>query len=250
VAAVAGGDLPTVVRLAASMTALQFSIGALNDVVDVRADAGRADKPVAAGVVGRGVALTVAGSAAVTGLALAAPSGPATVAIALAGLVIGFAYDLRLRGTAWSWLPFAVGIPLLPLYGWLGAAGSLPTWFAGLLPMAAIAGSAIAIANARADLARDTPAGTVTVATALGEPRARWVGAAAWLLVATLAMGWLLAVGASAGPLAGVAVGLVVIGVGVAMGWRPGRGTRTERSWEVQALGAGIAAVAWVVGVT
>ena len=32
------------------------------------------------------------------------------------------------KGTAWSWLPFAVGIPLLPVYGWLGAAGALPAF--------------------------------------------------------------------------------------------------------------------------
>ena len=31
-------------------------------------------------------------------------------------IAIGLAYDLRLKGTAWSWLPFAVGIPILPVY--------------------------------------------------------------------------------------------------------------------------------------
>ena len=36
------------------------------------------------------------------------------------------------KGTAWSWLPFALGIPLLPVFGWLGAAGSLPASFAVL----------------------------------------------------------------------------------------------------------------------
>ena len=38
-------------------------------------------------------------------------------------LGVGLLYDLRLRGTALSWFPFAVGIPLLPVYAWLGATG-------------------------------------------------------------------------------------------------------------------------------
>ena len=38
-------------------------------------------------------------------------------------LAIGYGYDLRFKGTAWSWLPFAVGIPLLPVFGWVGATG-------------------------------------------------------------------------------------------------------------------------------
>ena len=70
-------------------------------------------------------------------------------ALAVVVLGVGVAYDLWAKGTPWSWLPFAVGIPLLPVYGWVGATGSPPGFFAVLVPMAVLAGAALAIANAR-----------------------------------------------------------------------------------------------------
>ena len=99
-------------------------------------------------------------------------------------LLIGYGYDLVAKGTAWSWLPFALGIPLLPVYGWLGATGALPSFFIALVPMAMLAGAALAIANARADLERDVAAGTVSVATRLGLEGSWRLHAALWLLVA------------------------------------------------------------------
>ena len=71
------------------------------------------------------------------------------------GLGIGLAYDLWAKGTTLSWLPFAVGIPLLPVYGWYGATGELPGLFVVLVPAAANAGTALAIANAIVDMERD-----------------------------------------------------------------------------------------------
>ena len=118
-------------------------------------------------------------AAAVLGLVLSAPSGAWTVALAVVVLAIGYGYDLVFKGTAWSWVPFAVGIPLLPVFGWLGAAGSLPSSFAVLLPVAVVAGTGLAIANARADLERDTAAGVDSVAVRLGSERAWTVEAAA-----------------------------------------------------------------------
>src|SRR6476660_3407010 len=52
VATVAGADAPTAVRLGIAMTALQASIGSLNDVVDAPRDAGhKPGKPISAGLV-------------------------------------------------------------------------------------------------------------------------------------------------------------------------------------------------------
>lgn len=244
----AGGDASTAIRLGASMTALQASIGTLNDLVDAPLDAGRSGKPLAAGTVAPSVARVVAVAMAATGLALAVPSGPVLVLLAITGLAIGYGYDLRARGTAWSWLPFAIGIPLLPAYGWYGAVGTLPAWFVVLAPMASIAGAAIAVANACADLESDAAAGAVTVATALGEERSRWVGAGAWLVVAIGAIGSLLAAGAATTSIIAVVAGISLTGVGVGLGWRT-TPNRRRRAWEIQAIGAAIAAVAWVLAV-
>ena len=66
------------------------------------------------------------------------------------------------KGTAWSWLPFAVGIPLLPVFGWLGTtARRCPASFASCSRCAVLAGTALAIANARADVERDAGPGSI-----------------------------------------------------------------------------------------
>ena len=248
-AIVAGAEPATALRLGVAMTALQVSIGALNDLIDAPRDAGRKPgKPIPAGLVSPGVARAVVVAGGGAGLALAAPSGPSTVAVAGLVLAIGYGYDLRFKGTAWSWVPFAVGIPLLPAFGWLGTTGGLPASFAVLLPVAVVAGAALAIANARADADRDEAAGVDSVAVRLGSERA-WVvngGLLAFVVgaaIVTLAIGdaptWAIA--------GSVAAGLVVAaGIGV------GRGrdsARLERAWEVQAVGVGLLAAAWLAGV-
>ena len=94
------------------------------------------------------------------------------------GLSIGYGYDRFAKGTAWSWVPFALGIPLVPVYGWVGTGQPLPSAFAVLVPCAVLAGAALAIANASADFERDLAAG-----------RRRW--RSGWVLARCLAgAGW------------------------------------------------------------
>ena len=172
----AGGDAVTAVRLGVSMVLLQASVGALNDLVDAPSDAGRKPgKPIPAGLVRPAAARWIAALAGVTGVLLAVPSGWATVGLALVLLGLGYGYDLWFKGTAWSWLPFALAIPLFPTYGWLGAAGSLPPIWAVLLPTAMLAGAALAVANAMVDVERDRAAGLASVAIRLGRDRAALV---------------------------------------------------------------------------
>jgi 4-hydroxybenzoate polyprenyltransferase len=243
---VAGGSPGDAIRLGVAMTAIQVSIGVVNDLVDADRDAGlKAGKPIPAGLVPRAVASAVALVAAVTGLLLSAVSGLGTLALALLGLAIGLAYDLRLKGTAWSWLPFALGLPLLPVYAWFGATGSLPIAFAVLVPAGIAAGAALAIGNARADMERDLAAGTSSIATALGAD-------AAWAVeTAVLGAVWLIATAfaavAGADPIRVVAVlaagSVPVAAAAVSRGLSPaGR----ERSWEACAVGVALLAVVWL----
>jgi len=230
------------------MVSLQAAIGALNDLVDAPRDAGKPGKPIPAGLVSPTAAAAVAAGGAALGVALSLPSGPATAAVALLVLAVGGLYDLRFKGTAWSWLPFAVGIPLLPVYAWLGASGHVPAAFAILVPAAAIAGAALAIANALADVERDRDAGTLSVATRLG-PRLAWQvhvvlqAAVIGLALAGLAwLGdpgpWLLAVGAAAG--------IVAVGAALSAG---ATAPRRELGWEIEALGVGILGASWMAAV-
>ncbi len=251
IALVATGEPAAAVRLGLSMTALQTSIGALNDLVDAPTDAGRKPgKPIPAGVVGPGQARVTVGVTAIVGIALAVPSGVALIALAVLGLGIGYSYDLLAKGTAWSWVPFAVGIPLLPLYGWLGAVGSVPGWFVVLLPMAVLAGAAVAIANARADVERDLAAGVGSIATHLGLGRSWWVGTMLLGAAIALAVGWL----GIAGDLQGQAgaliwLGSLLVAIGLALA-RASSADRRERGWQFQAIGIAIVGLGWVWATT
>ena len=249
VATLAGADGWTALRLGAAMTSLQASIGALNDVVDAPSDAaGKPAKPIPAGLVSPALGRAVAAAAAITGVVLAAPAGAATVILAVVVLGIGYGYDLRFKGTAWSWVPFALGIPLLPVFGWLGAAGSLPGFFWVLLPVAVLAGTALAIANARVDVERDAAAGLDSVAVRLGLERAWVVHAVLLALVVGAALLTLAAAGAPMATLLGAAGAGLIAALGAVVG-RAGASTRRERAWEIEALGVAALASAWLAGV-
>ena len=249
-ALLAGADAMTAVRLGVAMTALQVSIGSLNDIVDAPRDAGqKPGKPIPGGLVSPVQAWVVAIGGATLGLALALPSGMATVILAILILAIGYAYDLAFKGTAWSWLPFALGIPLLPVFGWLGATGGMPSSFAILLPVAVIAGAALAVANARADVERDAAAGVDSVATRLGTERAWAVNAGLLGVVILLAAVTLISDGATPLAMLGAAGAAVVIGVGVILGQNADSAGR-ERAWELEAVGVGLLAAAWLAGTT
>jgi 4-hydroxybenzoate polyprenyltransferase len=246
VAAVAGAPTARIALLAVAMLLLQFSIGAANDWADAPADAtANPAKPIPRGLVRRRTAALMAAVLAGIGLTLAGAAGAAAFAVASLGLAAGLAYDLRLKGTRWSWLPYAVGIPLLPVFAWVGATGRLPAPFVVLIPLAVVAGAALAIANALADLERDRAAGTVTIATALGMERARRLGAVLLVGAATAAIATAVALGGPPGWIAIVVAGALMAIGGVSLGWGSGARAR-QRAWEVQGLGAGLLAAGWV----
>ncbi|MDO8485316.1 MAG: UbiA family prenyltransferase [Candidatus Limnocylindrales bacterium] len=247
-ALIAGADQATAARLGVAMVALQASIGALNDLVDAPTDASRKPgKPIPTGLVSVGVARAVVAIGAALGLLLAAPSGPVVVALAVAGLGIGYGYDLRAKGTPWSWLPFALGIPLLPVFGWFGAAGRLPSAFALLVPAAMAAGAALAIANARADLERDAAAGLESVAIRLGSDRAWVVQAALLAVVVLVVLGSLWLRGAPPLAVVGTVSATLLIAGGLVLG-RRGAPDRRQQAWEIEAVGVALLAVAWLAG--
>jgi 4-hydroxybenzoate polyprenyltransferase len=251
VATVAGADPVTALRLGGSMTAFQFAIGALNDLVDAPVDRiGKPGKPIPAGLVTTQGARAIVVGGVLLGLLLAAPGGLALMALGTLGFAIGAWYDLRAKGTTLSWLPFAIGIPLLPVFGWYGATGSLPALFLVLVPAAANAGTALAIANSVVDVERDEASGIESIAIALGARRASLLIVGLWGVVAILAIGTATVVGSPTGwaaavviaacvPLAGGLFGLAAVRGGRGPAWR-------ELAWEVQAVGAGLLAVAWL----
>jgi 4-hydroxybenzoate polyprenyltransferase len=253
VASIAGAEGRTALALGASMTALQASIGTLNDIVDAPADRdAKPRKPIPSGLVSPAAAKAMAVLAGGAGIVIgwsAGPFGGAVVPLAVLVLVIGYGYDLAFKGTAWSWLPFAVGIPLLPVYGWVGATGGIPASFAILVPVAVVGGAALAIANARADAGRDRETGVVSVATHLGDVWSWRIDATLSATVAVAALGTLVAGGADILPVAGAGVGSAIVAAGLAVGRSVDSGRR-ERAWQLQAVGTAVLAAAWLGGVT
>jgi 4-hydroxybenzoate polyprenyltransferase len=249
VAVLAGGAPDAAIRIGVAMTLLQLGIGTVNDLVDAPLDAGRkAGKPIPAGLVPRSGALALAVACFLGGVALAASRSMITALLAAVVIAIGLAYDLRLKGTAWSWLPFAVGIPVLPVFGWVGATGGLHPVFAVLLPTAVLAGAALAIGNALVDVERDRAAGISSVAVALGER------AAARLGVGLVGVVWALAVaaaawsGAGGGLIAAIgAVGLVPVAAAALAG--RAASDRRERLWQAEAVGLAVLAAIWIAAV-
>jgi 4-hydroxybenzoate polyprenyltransferase len=249
-ALLAGAGMPVALRLGLSMTAIQFSIGALNDLVDAPRDRGRRPlKPVAAGLVRPGAAKLVAVAAAAAGLALAAASGPATLVVASAGAACGYAYDLRLSRTAWAWLPLAVALPLVPVFAWVGVTGTAPGALLVLLPIGMLAGGGLAVGNALADLDTDRAAAVPSVAVRLGRRDAAGLHGAALVGAATVAV-FTLPPGASAGAWAVVVVGAATLAAGVVTLARVGEGSRGglgRLGWQVEAVGTAILGIGWVL---
>ena len=247
-AMLAGAGLEVGLRLGASMILLQASVGALNDFVDAPRDAGlKPGKPIPAGLVEPAAARIIAVVAGVSGIALAVPSGPAVVALAGFLLGLGYAYDLRLKGTPWSWVAFALAIPLFPTYGWLGATGALPAIWVVVLPTAMLAGAALAISNAGVDVERDRAAGIASVATHLGRVRAWAIHVVLLATVVSIAVLSLMAGGGGGWHGVGVlaAGGAVAVGAAWARDVDP---ARRERGWELEAIGMGLLAAAWLAG--
>jgi 4-hydroxybenzoate polyprenyltransferase len=236
--------------LGLAMVALQAGIGATNDLVDAPRDAGhKPGKPIPAGLVSRRTARRVVVVVFAVGLVLAGVAGgTAAVAIALVGVAIGLAYDLRLKGTAWSWVPFAAGVPLLPVFGWAGASGRLPVAFLILVPAAFAAGAALAIANALVDIERDRAAASGSIALALGPSTARLINVGLIVAVGLAAVASVVPLGGSASGGAVVAVA-ALLPVGATVAAWGGGATRRERAWELEAVGVAVVAVAWLLAV-
>jgi len=221
------------------MTALQLAIGATNDLVDAERDAtaGR-QKPIPLGLVDVRSARLLAAGSGLGGLVLAASVNPAVGGLAAVGLGLGLAYDLWLRSLGLGWLAFVLGLPLVPIYGWLGGAGVLPTPILGLAAAAVPAGLGLAVGNGLRDAAADQVGGVPTIALRLGR-----FGPAVAAAAHAVALGILLGGLASWG---GDGVGLAMLGIGVALLAVGLLLPAAGRAWEVQAVGLTVVAVGWL----
>lgn len=219
-----GRDALGVLLVAAAVLTGQLAIGWLNDHLDAERDraVGRTDKPVAAGAVSARTVGVAAGVAALLCVPLSLASGLLAGALHLVVVASGLAYDLGLKATRASVLPYAVAFGLLPVFVVLGAGAAVPWW----LPLAgALLGSGAHFANALPDLDDDRATGVLGLPHRLGSTGSR-VAAAALLLAASvvLVVGVLGSGAAVPVPLvvAAPVVAAGVLGAGFALGRRSG----------------------------
>jgi 4-hydroxybenzoate polyprenyltransferase len=245
IALIAGAQVGLALRLALGMLGIQFAIGAVNDFTDAPTDRlARPDKPIPAGFplrVAAGISVVAAGF----GLVAAATVGAGALAVGVAGLADGLVYDLRLKGTPLAWVPFALGVGLLPLYAWLGARGAVAPAFAAVVALAVIAGASLALANAFVDIGKDRLVGVVSVATYLGPSRTLVVNASLLALINLVTVASTLAISGGSPLLfvevCGCALGWAGLGLAAATSYQ----ARTA-SWEIQAVGIVVLGSAWL----
>lgn len=150
----------------------QLSISALNEWADRDRDAlAQRPRPVASGLIPPRVAMALAilfGICAVPGALL---FGSGSLLIVLVGLAAGWAYDLLLKPTPLSFVPFAVAFPLLVVWVSIAAGRPLHSWVLLFLVGSPLA-VAIHLADSLPDIEMDASTRVRCLAVALGVQRA------------------------------------------------------------------------------
>lgn len=169
----------------AAVLAGQLSVGWSNDYLDRHRDAavGRADKPIVSG----DVSAFVVGAAAVVAVAMAVllsfAGGWRAVVVHAVALAAAWSYNLRLKSTALSPLPYAVAFAALPAFIVVSLPGDPwpPLW---MTMTGALLGMGAHFANVLPDISDDITHGIVGLPHRLGR-YASTVTAGALLVAAT-----------------------------------------------------------------
>ncbi|MFK4540677.1 4-hydroxybenzoate polyprenyltransferase [Streptomyces tendae] len=205
------------VAVALAVLAGQLSIGWCNDAVDAQRDTAcaRGDKPVGTGELPRAAAAAAAGAALLVCVPLSLLCGAAAGAVHLGGVAAGWTYNLWLKHTVLSPLPYAAGFASLPAFVTLGPPVSAwPAWWA--TTAAALLGVGAHLSNVLPDIEDDLAAGVRGLPQRLHRRTCRWLApvvmlSAVGVLVAgppgaTGATGWALTTAAVLAAVAGTAV--------------------------------------------
>ncbi|MBI2765124.1 MAG: UbiA family prenyltransferase [Chloroflexi bacterium] len=184
-------------QLAGGMLLFQFAIGVTNDIADTDLDrVGKPWKPLPRGLLSRRAAVLLAAAFSGAGLAVTSTLDIVPWLIGGAGLFCGLSYDLWLKRTILSWLPWSVAFPLIPawVYSATGEWTPLLWW---VFPLGLLLGLALYLANQAPDAAADSGAGVGGLAQRLGPRRSLRLGVAFFGAVASVAAVVLVAAGES-----------------------------------------------------
>jgi 4-hydroxybenzoate polyprenyltransferase len=242
IAWLAGGGVPDGVRilqLVGAMLPVQFCIGVVNDVVDLPADAlAKPHKPLVRGVVSRPTAAVIGIVLGAIGLGSAATINVPTLGLDALALAAGLSYDLGLRRTPLSWVPWWGGMAVLPFEGY-ASVGSIPSRLLALIPLSGLIALGLHFANALPDIDGDRDAGRRSLPVLAGSNGSRWAGPLSLALAGVVAL-------VLAGPLGQVGpaffAGVAILAVGVIAVVV----TRSRTPFPALALATAVFAVAWL----
>lgn len=165
-------DWPSVALVGAAVLAQQLSVGLSNDWLDFKRDraVGRADKPAASGEVEVSTVRTFAFVFAAVAMVLSLFLGPAAGLLMVPMLLVGWGYNLGMKSNWTSFLPYAAGFGLLPIFVTLSAEEPflVDLW---VIAAAALLGVSAHFANALPDLIEDRATGVRALPHILGQ---RW----------------------------------------------------------------------------
>jgi 4-hydroxybenzoate polyprenyltransferase len=148
----------------------QISVGQSNDWLDYKRDvmAGRKDKPAVIGTVKVSELRTGAIAAAVLAQATSFIFGPTAALVMFAMLVAGWAYNLGMKLNWTSFIPYAVGFGLIPIFVGQASAGTF--WAEAWIVLAAsLLGVSAHFANVLPDIEADRLTGVKSLPHILGQ---------------------------------------------------------------------------------
>jgi 4-hydroxybenzoate polyprenyltransferase len=205
-AVASGQDAYGCLLATAAVLAGQLSVGWSNDAIDAVRDAavGRTGKPVVGGAVSASTVRAAALLALASCVPLSLMCGVLAGTVHLLGVAAAWWYNIRLKATLFSWLPYAVGFASLPAFVTLGLPGApRPAWWT--VTAGALVGVGAHLANVLPDIASDLATGVRGWPQRLGPAAVR-----ALLPVPLVAATAVLALGGP-GPAGGAAVALALV---------------------------------------
>ncbi|KRF29276.1 hypothetical protein ASG91_05255 [Phycicoccus sp. Soil802] len=209
-------DLATGILVTTAVFTGQLTIGWSNDLIDAARDraVAREDKPLASGELSEALVRRAIGVAGVACVVLSFLCGWRSALVHLfLGVGSGWAYNLGLKRTAWSALPYAVAFGALPAVVSLAAPDRAwpPVW---MMATGAVLGVGAHLLNALPDLSDDAATGVRGLPQRLGAGRVRVIAAAVLLagsVVATFGPGGVVPAGAWVGLAACVLLALFAV---------------------------------------
>lgn len=240
--ALATGLRGSAALLGAAVLCGQLSVGWSNDAIDAPLDtaAGRRDKPIARGDVSRRAVGVCAGIAAIADVPLSLAVGTRPGLLHLAAVALAWAYNLGLKRTVVSPLPYAAAFGLVPVVVAAAKPGS-PSPRIALVVAGVTCGIAAHFANTVGDTAEDALTGIRGLPQRLG-PTASTIVAGGFIAAAAVAV--LLAVGARPLPVTAAAIDL---GLAAWVPWLLRGPTTRRHAFQVVIGGVAVLVVAFVV---